>query len=83
MDKNKYNCEEINQRVIGDNPNIIISEEDKACPEKCYLELEKYLFQLFPSIHIPKPIYFSFKVWDGGTHAWKRESDYCKIYNYS
>ena len=52
----------------------------QSSPAKCYKHLEKYLKQLFPTIDIPKPIHFSFKPWSEGTHAWKRNTDYCSIY---
>ena len=66
--------------LAGNNNVLSIEKMYQSSPKKCYKYLEKYLKQLFPTIDIPKPIYFSFKPWSEGTHAWKRDTDYCNIY---
>lgn len=47
---------------------------------KAFKEIQIALNTLFPNKNIPKPLFWTYKYWYGGTHGWKKNTKYCDIY---
>lgn len=63
-------------KLSAENFNKLFHSSKKEAFKKIQSALEA----LFPDKHIPKPLFWTYKYWYGGTHGWKKQTKYCDIY---